>query len=267
MDIYLSKVNFFADHCFVVHVIAVGRPSTHSEENATDCVEAEPQQKKQRLMLQNVSACCQTDPPMLVDAAVQCDFGNRTVNVGSSESGKPVINTEQNTSSPDYSFCSSQLTDSQTSDNTYHPSTSQCSSSDTDDAENSLLEDRKFIVYESHLDKLFSICSICTHTSRVTKHVIGSFIAITQFCAVCGINKYWTSQPMIGNLPAGNLHLSAAIYFSGGSFSKAERVMSALNVEGLSSATFYRHCESFLQPTVLSFWRTHQLELIKQIGW
>jgi len=124
---------------------------------------------------------------MLVDAAVQCDIGNRTVNVGSSESGKPVINTEQNIfsiSSPDYSFCSSQLTDSQTSDNIYHPSTSQCSNSDTDDAQNSLVEDRKFIVYESHLDKLFSICSICTHTSRVTKHVIGSFIAVTQFCVV-----------------------------------------------------------------------------------
>jgi len=56
------------------------------------------------------------------------------------------------------------------------------------------------------------------------------------------------------------------IYFSGGSFSKAERVMSALNVEEISSATFYRHSESFLQPTMLSFWCTHQLELIKQIA-
>lgn len=70
---------------------------------------------------------------------------------------------------------------------------------------------------------------------------------------------------MIGNIPAGNIQLSAAVYFSGASFAKVERVLTALNVEGISSSTYYRHAELYLQPTVLTFWRSHQSELIEQL--
>ena len=211
---------------------------------------------------------CQTEGPVLVNSAVQCDIGNMTVDLDTDAGNKTLISTGENIS-PDYSFwsTSSQVTDSQTSDRTYRPSQST-SNSDTDRVENSLFvsSDRKFLVYESHLDKLFSYCSICNHTSQVTKHALGSCVAVTQFCMFCDRENHWTSQPMIGDLPAGNIHLSAAIYFSGASFAKVARVLSALNVQGISSATYYRHCDSFLQPTVLSFWHTHQLELIRQIA-
>lgn len=68
---------------------------------------------------------------------------------------------------------------------------------------------------------------------------------------------------MIGDIPAGNIHLSAAVFFSGASFTKVERMMTALNVAGVSSSTYYRHAELYLQPTVLTFWQSRQLELMQ----
>lgn len=125
--------------------------------------------------------------------------------------------------------------------------------------------DRKFLVYEQCLDKLFQHCPVCSHSCSVTTHVIGTFVSITQTCTSCEFHRCWASQPMIGCMPAGNIHLSAAVFFSGASFTKVERVLAALNVEGISSSTFYRHAELYLQPTVLTFWRSHQLELIQQL--
>ena len=78
------------------------------------------------------------------------------------------------------------------------------------------------------------------------------------------VNK-WTSQPMIGNIPAGNLHLSAAIYFSGASFAKMERVMSSLRVASISSSTFYKHVQQLLQPTILSLWTDHRKEILDSL--
>ena len=163
---------------------------------------------------------------------------------------------------------SSQVTDSQTSDETYVPS-QFTEISETEELESEKvsfhLTDRTFIVYESHLDKLFLFCSVCGHSCHLNKQVIGTYISVTQLCSSCDFRRCWTSQPMIGNLPAGNIHLSASIFFSGASFSKAERVMGALNMEGICSATFYRHSELYLQPCVLSFWRSLQQELIQQL--
>lgn len=163
---------------------------------------------------------------------------------------------------------SSQVTDSQISqtDTSYQPSQqSQSQDSDTTEGLDLDYSDRKFLVYERHLDELFTHCSVCSHSCRLIKRVIGTYVSVTQSCLSCNFTRCWTSQPMIGSLPAGNIHLSAALFFSGASISKAERVMAALNVEGISSATFYRHSQLYLQPTVLSLWHTHQLELIHQL--
>jgi hypothetical protein len=71
---------------------------------------------------------------------------------------------------------------------------------------------------------------------------------------------------MIGQLPAGNIHLSAAILFTGGSFSKVEKVLSALKVKCFTSGTYYKHARQFLQPTILTLWRDSQAEMLKQLA-
>jgi hypothetical protein len=70
---------------------------------------------------------------------------------------------------------------------------------------------------------------------------------------------------MIKDIPAGNLQLSAAIYFSGTSFAKINRLFTSLRMASFSSSTFYHHVQHFLQPTILSVWTDHQRELLETL--
>jgi hypothetical protein len=127
------------------------------------------------------------------------------------------------------------------------------------------LESTKFIVYKECLAELFMYCPKCNHSCSVHWHIIGTFLSVKQACTTCVFTRCWSSQPMIGQLPAGNIHLSAAILFTGGSFSKVEKVLTALKVKCFTSATFYQHARTFLQPTILTLWRNSQTELLKHL--
>ena len=73
--------------------------------------------------------------------------------------------------------------------------------------------ERKFIVYERQLDKLLYICKTCNSLCDIEKSVTGSLVTVTTICPNNHISK-WSSQPVIGELPEGNLLISAAILFS-----------------------------------------------------
>lgn len=82
----------------------------------------------------------------------------------------------------------------------------------------------KYIVYGSCLLELFESCPVCQRVCDVTPLRRGTFLAIYQVCPHCQYSRKWKSQPVFGSNPAGNLQLSAAIYFSGASFFKLEKV-------------------------------------------
>ncbi|KAK7916425.1 hypothetical protein WMY93_012186 [Mugilogobius chulae] len=46
---------------------------------------------------------------------------------------------------------------------------------------------------------------------------------VSESCPHCLYNRKWDSQPIMGSTPVGNLQLSAAVYFSGGSYIKMEK--------------------------------------------
>jgi len=123
----------------------------------------------------------------------------------------------------------------------------------------------KFLVYKECLAELFKECPVCCSSCETNWHIIGSFVSVTQICTNCEHRRTWTSQPFVANLPAGNISLSAAIYFTGGSFSKIKKFLTALRLESISEATFYSHARQFLQPTVLSLWKSSQTELLNDI--
>jgi len=120
----------------------------------------------------------------------------------------------------------------------------------------------KFIVYKSCLAELLECCPHCGLSCAVTWHVVGTLVAVTRQCSRCVFSNKWYSQPMINDIPAGNLHLSAAVYYSGASFAKIHRVFAALRLESINSSTFYRHVQQLLQPTILSVWNDHQQQLL-----
>ena len=72
--------------------------------------------------------------------------------------------------------------------------------------------------------ELFAVCPVCTRACDVRTRKLGTFLSVEQRCPHCKFCRHWNSQPVLGSTPAGNLHLSAAVYLSGASFSKIARV-------------------------------------------
>uniref|UniRef100_A0A672JS98 Uncharacterized protein n=1 Tax=Sinocyclocheilus grahami TaxID=75366 RepID=A0A672JS98_SINGR len=84
----------------------------------------------------------------------------------------------------------------------------------------------KYLVDEECLLDLFKICSTCSRVCKVVTFVKVTFLSVTQKCLqqCCSYNRQWKSQPLLGSYPAGNLHLSAAFYYTYSSFIQTNKV-------------------------------------------
>ncbi|XP_077419660.1 uncharacterized protein LOC144050370 [Vanacampus margaritifer] len=125
---------------------------------------------------------------------------------------------------------------------------------------------KKYIVYESNLMELFAACRVCARACHLKTRKMGTFLSVEQQCPHCEYRRQWNSQPVIGSTPAGNLHLSAAIYLSGASFFKMKRVFESMHLQFFHSDTFRRHARSFIEPAVIHHWQTQQNELLHQLS-
>ncbi|XP_048011268.1 uncharacterized protein LOC125244907 isoform X2 [Megalobrama amblycephala] len=151
--------------------------------------------------------------------------------------------------------------ESATLESTYEPDITQ---EDSHKVCQPLYSAAKYMVYEDNLLDLFRKCPACMHTCTVNKFVIGTFVSITQICSQCVHKTQWNSQPYIKNVPAGNLHLSAAVAFTGASYIQVHKVLSALRLECMCPRTFFNHQKAFLVPTILWHWRSEQKTLVEQ---
>ena len=125
--------------------------------------------------------------------------------------------------------------------------------------------DRKFIVFEWNLLSLFTICQLCSgSTNAAIRQVMGTFISIYQDCS-CGWSRTWNSQPFVGNMPAGNLLLSASILFSGCVPSKVLRVLNHAKIQSITVMTFFNHQKGYLIPTINKIWERRQNEQITKL--
>ena len=123
----------------------------------------------------------------------------------------------------------------------------------------------KFLVFESSLLLLFSVCIFCGYPSTsIKKTVVGTFLRITQKCKKCFEIRVWESQPYIGKVPAGNVLLSAAILFVGALPARALRLFNVLNCPTISRKSFFRHQSHYLQPAIHFVWKTQQDAMISK---
>ena len=83
---------------------------------------------------------------------------------------------------------------------------------------------KKYLVYEDCLLSIFHHCPVCTCICKVKTTVRGTYLSVQQSCPRCEFHRRWDSQPIIGSTPAGNLQLSAAICFTGSSFTQVNKV-------------------------------------------
>ena len=93
----------------------------------------------------------------------------------------------------------------------------------------------------------------------------GSMVVVQQDCPRCEYSRRWYSQPLINNIPAGNILLSGAILFCGLSYTKFLRAMDTINIAAISPRTFQEHATSYLQPTIWHGWCEHQTLLLDQL--
>ena len=112
---------------------------------------------------------------------------------------------------------------------------------------------------------LFKRCRNCGCEATGVTRVIGTFVTITQECSSCSFTFKWNSQPVVKNIPAGNILLSAAILFSGALPAKVLRVLKIYGCATITSRTYFSHQNRFLLPSVFSVWNGHQVELFKQL--
>ncbi|XP_061190833.1 uncharacterized protein LOC133198949 [Saccostrea echinata] len=123
------------------------------------------------------------------------------------------------------------------------------------------LEDRKFIISETKLLELFSNCRRChKYTAASVQQVLGTMVKIAVECEFCGFTWQWSSQPFIGNIPVGNIGLSAAILFSGALVSKVLRVLNCMGVATITRRTFNSLQSAILFPVIARVWDKHQQE-------
>lgn len=152
----------------------------------------------------------------------------------------------------------------ESSDSEYSPSDSEGSDSDDDNSQ-TLPKQKKFIVFENELLKLFKFCQQCgspTDTTTMIQH--GSMVTVKTSC-MSGHTVTWESQPRVKGTAAGNLLITAAIVFSGNTYKHAADFAKHLNLQFISSSYYYKIQRKVIFPVVQKAWRKNQAEVVKQL--
>ena len=119
-------------------------------------------------------------------------------------------------------------------------------------------------------------------------------LIIESHCDNCNQSFTWKSQPyLFGKFPAGNILLSFAILCAGASvrkvqgsmkqcilsvnphnseslvsiyfFVKVLRVFKNMGLLGYNEVTYYYHQKHFLFPSIVSYWRTYQKNILDSL--
>ena len=97
---------------------------------------------------------------------------------------------------------------------------------------------------------LFAVCMLCMSPCTVILHTCcGSMARIKAICRN-GHERVWQTQPMMGQMPQGNLDIAAAILFSGSTASKAINMMRHIKIPTITTRTFLRLQKFYLIPAI-----------------
>ncbi|KAM4697727.1 LOW QUALITY PROTEIN: uncharacterized protein WCC33_013324 [Rhinophrynus dorsalis] len=139
-------------------------------------------------------------------------------------------------------------------------------------SEDDMVQERKFLVFESCLDALFYKlpCGAgldCTASvAGFKKHIDGSFVLVTGYCSNGHIFQLWQSQPRLECGAVGNVLLSAAILLSGSNFQKVHEMNNLLGLQQISQRTYYKYQRQFLFPTIDHHWFLEHQRVKREIG-
>lgn len=153
-----------------------------------------------------------------------------------------------------FSLSSKQSTSSTASSSVSSPSETQ-----------SEWDDRKWIVNESHLMKLFRTCHKCGVAiidRKVNK--LGSQIKV-QWTCLNAHHDTWASCPDVGGMGENNLLVPAAVLFTGTTFTEIHEWARLLNLQIPKKTQYYSVQSNYLFPVIHQAYKEHQQNLIQRI--
>lgn len=138
------------------------------------------------------------------------------------------------------------------------------------DESSSLIQAKKFIVFENCLDDILNclICNICkcpVDPSDTTKEYCGSMLKVSVFCTGGHLVKKWLSQPLLGKMPVANLLVCAATLFAGQTYGHISQFAKFMNLQFVSKTTFQTVQREIVMPVVDHSWTVMQDHIFKKI--
>ena len=114
-------------------------------------------------------------------------------------------------------------------------------------------EERKFIIFESNLDLLVMRlrCPTCGKPqNHVEKFVVGTMLKMKVECLDGHTIISWNSQPVLGQMPVGNLLCSAATMFNGEPFQHIKNFADFLGLSYVGKSVYFDVQRKILLPIV-----------------
>ena len=129
-------------------------------------------------------------------------------------------------------------------------------------------QERLFLVFESALLSLFRDCPTCGMRVTLSTSLQGTLLVVKATCQD-DHTFTWHSQPLVGKAAAGNLLLSAAIVFSGSTYTTFANIANLINLSLFSDRTFYKIQQTRIFPIVNAYYNQNQTvvaEILRQQG-
>ncbi|XP_063289713.1 uncharacterized protein LOC134574530 [Pelobates fuscus] len=137
--------------------------------------------------------------------------------------------------------------------------------------EKKMINERKFVVFESCLDDLLLKMSCASKmkcnapVKRTLKKVEGTFLSVTGYCSKGHKFPLWQSQPRLSKFAVGNLLFSASVLFSGSNFRKVEEMSNILGLQIISESAYRGFQNKHLYKTIYHHWQIEQGNLRKEM--
>ena len=124
----------------------------------------------------------------------------------------------------------------------------------------SIVKERKFIIFESSLDSLLMriLCNLCGKPVNDCKKYTKGTAIICHLNCINGHQMFkWSSQPYLGKMPAGNLLCSAATFFSGETHTHLNNFCKFINLQFIGHTKFYEIQSNLIIPIVNETYDRH----------
>ena len=135
------------------------------------------------------------------------------------------------------------------SQDTYCPTEDTTCSDEEEERNADIRNEKKYLVFEYCLLQLLKRCCNCGQEVELNTYVRGTLLTVKGTCTE-GHVLNWQSQPLVKDMGAGNLLLSAAILFCGLTFTRVADMAQLLNLAIFSESYFYRLQKEYLFPVI-----------------